>query len=175
MSRHSALPGLCPFLTPKRTWRQIRRVIKNYTTIQIKVGDEISQQQCSAKIHRSEERSGEITDEHSLETRHHLYGAISASLGHFCHDRHRQSPGDAQEFRGQEVRGNADQMRTLMDCWDSTSPRERTCRYTRKPNWTRWRVSSTNDHARHWNLKRRQKDLMHVLHRPVEAATQSRH
>ena len=29
-----------------------------------------------------------------------------------------------------------------------------------------------NGHARHWNLKHRQVDLVHVLRRPVEIATE---
>jgi len=36
-------------------------------------------------------------------------------------------------------------------------------------------LGQTNGHARHWGLKRRQRDSTLVLHRPVEAAAMSRH
>ena len=73
-----------------------------------------------------------------------------------------------------QARGNAVPMRTPMACLDSTSPEEPTCQCILRLIFIRWRGSETNGHAKRWRLKRRQKDLTPVLHRPIEAALQKK-
>src|SRR5262245_25662369 len=57
-------------------------------------------------------------------------------------------------------------MRTPTVCCGSTCRTGLTCPCTRKPSSTKWLGSSTNDHARLWNLQLQPNDLMLVLHRP---------
>src|SRR5580693_7619155 len=70
-------------------------------------------------------------------------------------------------------------MKTPTVCFGSTCRRGLTCPCTRKPSSTKWLGSSTNDHARLWDLQPQPNDLMLVLHRPLEPArtlrTQVRH
>src|SRR6516164_4984597 len=61
-------------------------------------------------------------------------------------------------------------MRTPTVCCGSTCRRGLTCPCTRKPSSTKWLGSSTNDHARLWDLQLQPNDLMLVLHRPLEPA-----
>src|SRR5580693_884975 len=59
-------------------------------------------------------------------------------------------------------------MKTPTVCFGSTCRRGLTCPCTRKPSSTKWLGSSTNDHARLWDLQPQPNDLMLVLHRPLE-------
>src|SRR5262245_65670136 len=65
-------------------------------------------------------------------------------------------------------------MRTPTVCCGSTCRTGLTCPCTRKPSSTKWLGSSTNDHARLWDLQLQPNDLMLVLHRPLEPAPPKR-
>jgi len=66
-----------------------------------------------------------------------------------------------------KARGSGGRMRTPTAYCDNTSRRAPTCRCTRKPIWTKWRVSSTKGRVRPCNLKPQQRDLTPALRRPV--------
>ena len=66
--------------------------------------------------------------------------------------------------------GSVVPMKTPTVCFGSICRRGLTCPCTRKPSSTKWLGSSTNDHARLWDLQPQPNDLMFVLHRPLEPA-----
>ena len=69
---------------------------------------------------------------------------------------------------------NGKRFMEFVGCCDSTSRKEWTCRTFIRTGSMPLREGSTNDREKRYNFTRRPKNLVNVLCRPIETATESR-